>query len=299
MPRMKHDPTHLQSRGLPETINIHLTRSCNFGCRFCYAEFAECGSAHVAPDQLRRVLEAVGRADPLPTGRRRKVNFAGGEPLLYSGLSGSIKFCKQLGLLTSLVTNGSLLEERIIAGLSGSLDICAFSMDSGVAGTNAAIGRCGKGFRPDAQFYRTIAQRIREAGIRLKINSVVNRLNLSENLGTLVAALMPFRWKLFQVKEVIGQNHKTFAELAISVAEFEDFVAHNRRLVPPAVTVVPETADDMTGSYAMIAPNGCFFDSASGCHRYSRPILDVGIVEAFQDVTFDADKFVKRGGVYE
>src|SRR5207249_3102493 len=123
-----------------------------------------------------------------------------------------------------------------------------------------------------------------------------NRLNLSENLGDLVASLRPFRWKMFQVKEVIGQNDKSFAELAISAAEFDDFVARNRALVPPAVAIVPETADDMTDSYAMIAPNGCFFDSSQGHYRYSRPILNVGILEAFQEVAFDTEKFVKRGG---
>jgi len=65
------------------------------------------------------------------------------------------------------------------------------------------------------------------------------------------------------------------------------------------MVIVPETADAMTDSYAMIAPNGCFFDNSRGAYCYSRPILEVGIVEAFQDVEFDADKFLKRGGLYE
>jgi len=296
---MKDDTIQMQQRGLPETINIHLPRGCNFACRFCYAEFAECSSTRIPPDQLRQILDAIGRADPLPTARNRKVNFAGGEPLLYPGLPGIIEFSKGLGLMTSLVTNGSLLDERVMARLSRSLDICAVSMDSGIAETNDAIGRCGKAFWPDAQFYWTFAQRIRDAGMRFKVNTVVNRLNLSENLGELVASLLPFRWKLFQVKEVMGQNNKSFAELAISVTEFEDFVARNRVFVPPSVAVVPETANDMTASYAMIAPNGCFFDSSRGHHRYSRPILEVGIVEAFQEVAFDTEKFVRRGGSYE
>jgi radical S-adenosyl methionine domain-containing protein 2 len=296
---MKQNLIQIQSRGLPETINIHLTRQCNLGCRFCYAEFAECASPRIPPEHLACLLEMISRATPLPTGRRRKVNFAGGEPLLYPGFPDIVKLSKNLDLTTSIVTNGSLLDERTIARLAGGLDICAVSMDSGVAETNNSIGRCGKGFRPDAQFYRSRAQQILAAGIRFKVNTVVNRLNLSENLGDLVAAMQPFRWKLFQVKKVIGQNDKTFAEMAISVTEFDDFVARNRRLVRPRVAVVPETADDMAGSYAMIAPNGCFFDSVTGRHRHSRPILEVGIVEAFQDVVFDAEKFVVRGGVYE
>lgn len=296
---MKSNSTQDSSRELPETINIHLTRTCNFGCRYCYAEFAECGSSRIPPDQLLRIAKAIGSAAPLPGGRARKVNFAGGEPMLYAGLPDIIEFCKQLGLVTSLVTNGSLLDERIIVRLAGSLDICAVSVDSGRVETNDVIGRCGKGFRPDAQFYRGLAQRIRDAGIRFKVNTVVNRLNLSEDLGELVASLMPFRWKLFQVKEVIGQNDKTFAELAISVTEFADFVVRNRVLLPPSVAVIPETAEDMTASYAMIAPNGCFFDSSRGYHHYSQPILQAGIVEAFQEVAFNAEKFGKRGGLYE
>lgn len=296
---MNNTTSLVRSRELPETINIHLTRTCNFGCRYCYAEFAECGSTRIQPDHLRRIIEAIGRADPPPDGRTRKVNFAGGEPLVYAELPDILPFSKKLGLATSLVTNGSLLDERAIARLSGILDICAVSVDSGIVKTNDSIGRCGKHRRPDAQFYRVLAQRIRDAGMRFKVNTVVNRLNLAENLGDLVASLLPFRWKLFQVKEVIGQNEQTFAELAISVAEFQDFVARNRIYVPPSVAVIPETADDMTASYAMIAPNGCFFDSSRGCHRYSRPVLQAGIVEAFQEVAFDAEKFVRRGGSYE
>jgi len=213
---MNNTTSHVRSRELPETINIHLTRTCNFGCRYCYADFGECGSARIQPDHLRRIIEAIGRADSPLGGRSRKVNFAGGEPLLYTELPDILALSKQLGLATSLVTNGSLLNERTIARLSGMLDICAVSVDSGIVKTNDSIGRCGKGSRPDAVFYRVLAQRIRDAGIRFKVNTVVNRLNLSENLGELVASLLPFRWKLFQVKEVIGQNDITFVELAIS-----------------------------------------------------------------------------------
>jgi hypothetical protein len=39
---VKNVDVSVPTRELPETINIHLTRRCNFGCRFCYAQFAEC-----------------------------------------------------------------------------------------------------------------------------------------------------------------------------------------------------------------------------------------------------------------
>jgi radical S-adenosyl methionine domain-containing protein 2 len=287
------------TREIPKTINIHLTRRCNLGCNFCYAQFAESNSGQMPPATLRRILETIGAAPPSRVGRRRKVNFAGGEPLLYANLAGMVEFSKGLGLVTSIVTNGSLLTGSTLSRLAGALDICAISLDSGSPETNKAIGRFSESFQPDAQFYLTLGGCVKTAGIRLKINTVVNRHNLAENLGGLVSDLQPFRWKLFQVKKVIGQNHENFDDLANSTAEFEDFVMRNRRRLAPGITMVPETARTMSGSYAMIAPNGCFFDSAAGFHRYSRPILDVGVAEAFQDVAFDADKFVNRGGSYE
>jgi radical S-adenosyl methionine domain-containing protein 2 len=167
----------------PCTINIHLTRSCNFNCQFCYAGFGECGSSHLPPDQLRQILYEISRVQSYQNERKIKVNFAGGETLLYPALGGILGFCKQLGLTTSLVTNGFLLDESMVDQFSGALDICAISMDSGLPETNHAIGRCTRDFRPDALFYRSKVGHIHGAGIRLKVNTVVNRLNLHENLA--------------------------------------------------------------------------------------------------------------------
>ena len=104
---MENISSNTRFRELPETINIHLTRTCNFGCRYCYAGFAECGSVRIPPNQLRQIVAAIGQAEPLPDGRRRKVNFAGGEPLLYAGLPDAIGFSKQLGFLNWWEEEGS------------------------------------------------------------------------------------------------------------------------------------------------------------------------------------------------
>jgi hypothetical protein len=44
---------------------------------------------------------------------------------------------------------------------------------------------------------------------------------------------------------------------------------------------------------------GRFFDNAEGKHHYSEPILSVGIEEALNQICFDYQKFLSRGGVYE
>ena len=63
--------------------------------------------------------------------------------------------------------------------------------------------------------------------------------------------------------------------------------------------MVPESNDLMTGSYVMVDPAGRLFDNVSGHHTYSRPILKVGVDEAFGDVSVDSSRFLLRGGLYD
>ncbi|MCI0747408.1 MAG: viperin family antiviral radical SAM protein [Verrucomicrobia subdivision 3 bacterium] len=283
---------------VPATINIHLTRLCNFGCRYCYAEFRETGAVHIRRTEMFAILDAIAENHRVGT-QPRKVNFAGGEPFLYRNLPDLIDHAKKLALTTSVVTNGSLLTGELVSRLDGCLDILTLSVDSMKPDTNRQIGRHGRGTPLGFDDYLELAELVHGAGIRRKVNTVVNRLNLNENIGAQITALSAFRWKILQAKRILGQNDLQFEQMAVSTAEFHEYVARNRRQAQSDMVIVPETADDMTDSYAMIAPNGCFFDNSRGVYRYSRPILEVGIVEAFQDVEFDADKFVKRGGVYE
>ena len=286
-------------RTLPATVNIHLNRACNFGCRYCYAEFAELSVGMIPPNELREILTAIAAA-PLPAGiPQRKVNFAGGEPLLHPKIIAMIEYAHGLGLKTSIVTNGSRLTPETLARLSLSLDILTLSVDSTDPATSARIGRSRKNSTKPAPDYESIATEATRLGIRVKINTVVNRFNVTENLGTALLRFMPIRWKILQAKRVAGQNDAEFEQVAASDAEFIEYVARQKAIVGDAFPVIPETAEEMSGSYAMIAPNGCFFDSSAGRHHYGRRILSHGIVTAFQDVDFSESKFVERGGIYE
>ena len=290
---------HVDTRAvLPQTINIHLIRSCNFGCRYCYAGFTETGAVLIPPEQVREILDQIAMAPGVQGQGPRKVNFAGGEPFLYPKLIEVIYHAKRVGLTTSVVSNGSLLNSSLLVQLAGQLDILAVSVDSFSVDLNRRIGRCGRGSPPDFEHYQALAQSVRGAGIRLKINTVVNRLNLKEDIGPSITRMSPFRWKLLQAKCIIGQNDADFGDLAVSAHEFLAYVERNRRSAGSDVVVVPESADDMTSSYAMIAPNGCFFDNGSGSYRYSRPIVEVGLLKAFGEVEFSQDRFIKRGGLY-
>ncbi len=137
------------------------------------------------------------------------------------------------------------------------------------------------------------------SGIRLKVNRVVSALNHHEDFTRHIRRMRPERWKVFQVLPVGGQNEGSVEPLLVSGADFQAFIERHRGLEAEGIAVVPEDNEDMTGTYAMVAPNGCFYDNTTGRHRYSRPILQEGLEAAWGDVAFDHDAFLARGGVYD
>src|SRR6266545_7207698 len=153
---MKNKNSESTGRVLPATINIHLTRNCNFGCRYCYAEFKETGSSRIRREQMLAILDAIAKARISAGVDPRKVNFAGGEPFLHPDLCEFIAGSKNLGLKTSIVSNGSLLNDAVVSRLSGHLDILALSIDSLSSETNRRIGRCGRSEPPNVDQYQRI-----------------------------------------------------------------------------------------------------------------------------------------------
>lgn len=136
-------------------------------------------------------------------------------------------------------------------------------------------------------------------GIRVKINTVVNRVNVVEDFTAFVKAAHPLRWKLFQATRITGENEAGFERWHVTTPEFQSFVSRHAGLSIEGVVLVPETQTDIYGSYAMVGPNGCFFDNSSGTYRYSRRIVEVGIQSAWEDVEFSMERFRHRNGDYD
>ena len=276
------------------TVNYHMLKACNMSCGFCFATFLDISS--LIPLNREQCLELV---DMLCKAGFRKINFAGGEPTLCRWLPDLIRLAKSHGLVTSIVTNGSRITAEWLDGLAGYLDIVALSIDSVCTETQIEIGRVEKGKSPiDSPQYLALSEAIRDRDIRLKVNTVVNRANQSEDFRSFILAMNPERWKIFQALPVRGQNDARIDEFTVTDRQFERYVERNRTVERNGIRVVPENNDLMTGSYVMVDPHGRFFDNVEGGHSYSAPILDVGVTAALADVSVDTDLFEQRGGNY-
>ena len=226
---------------------------------------------------------------------QKKITFAGGEPTLFQHLGDALMHAKRIGMVTSIVTNGARLE-NLLENYGRHIDWVALSIDSTYENIQQNLGRGNGSYIRKCIKLASMCHRMK---IKLKMNTVITNLNYKEDFSELIKIIQPRRWKIFQVLPIIGQNDGDVDELLVDSDKFQEFISKNQHLENDKLQIVPENNDAMTGSYVMIDPEGRFFSNVDGTYLYSSPILKVGILEAFDEIEFNIDKFEKRKGRYE
>lgn len=75
------------------------------------------------------------------------------------------------------------------------LDILAISCDSFNEEVNVLIGR-GQGKKNHVEKIYQLRKWCQDYGVAFKINSVINQLNMEEDMNAQIKALNPVRWKV-------------------------------------------------------------------------------------------------------
>lgn len=277
---------------LPETVNYHFTPACNMQCAFCFSGFADCGSASL--ERHKAIIQAIASV-PCASNKPRRLNFAGGEPTSYPHLDELILEAHTCGLRTSVVTNGFNLVRHGLPDSFQSLELLGLSIDSLAPAVNRRTGRCVRNEVITEADWLRLAEQANAMGLPIKINTTVTAYNADEDLSGFVERMAPRRWKIFQGIVVEGQNDHGSGAWAIEPPALDRFVRRNAaRSIQPVV----EPEELMRGSYAMISPDGRFYDSTLGGHSYSDPILNVGMARAWSQIQFDSALFDERTHSY-
>lgn len=126
----------------PRELTLYLTDACNFRCHFgetpCKRE-AEGGVPHegaLTPDTLRAVLAQHPGI--------RSCCIAGfGEPLLHPDLPGLVAVLAERGVAAGIITNGSLLGQRVgmLRGFGATLAYVSVSLNAATAEEHATMSR--------------------------------------------------------------------------------------------------------------------------------------------------------------
>jgi len=275
---------------VPLSVNLVLTRKCNYNCKFCFG-----GLSFLDEEpNIDRILEIPYL---LKQAGCEKITFEGGEPFLFNGLVDLVKVSKDVGLTTSIISNGSLITRERLIELALYLDWLGLSIDSQHERVEKQLGRGNGGHIEKCV---RVAKWARESGIRLKINTVVTSLNYNEDLTGLLGELRPDRWKAFQVLGISNELNQNIGELSINEEQFKRFIEINKKVRKTGIPFVPESNGDMMGSYIMLLPDGKFFSNEGSLHRVSKSnLFDVGVNNAFAEVGWSEERFLGRGGLYD
>lgn len=261
------------------TLNFHLTKACNYRCKFCFVTFKELKEKGLSKEEHIKIIDMLFESKKF-----NKINFTGREPTLVKHLPDLVKYAKSLGFKTGMITNASLLSSSYLNLFINHLDNLIISIDSFQEETNLLIGRFDKNGMVSFEEQLRIAEFCHQNHIGFKINTVANRFNILETLTDKINQLKPKRWKIQQVTKIEGQNDEQFNKFKITEEEFLNFVNRNQLGLNPKIKFSGYNEEKVKNSYLLMDPLGRFYSDANGKHIYSPSILEVGIEKALSEL---------------
>jgi len=255
---------------LPNSINFHITQRCNYKCDFCFSTFDQNSHELSEIEQFELIKELTDNGC-------EKLNFAGGEPTLVQNLP-------------------NLLTKKFLKNIYKNIDLIGLSIDSSIEEINYQLGRCltrnNEKIKPYSHInlIKNRVELINKYSIRLKINTVVTSLNWDEDLTDLISLLHPKRWKIFELTLLNNAKCSFLSKFeSIKRWQFDKFIQTHKNLNP-----IIESNDISNESYLMITPNGKFFQNWYGEYYYSDSILEIGAMNAFEQIKFSYENFKTR-----
>lgn len=271
-------------------VNYHITNRCNFHCTYCFGKFNE--QKDPTLDDAKKIVDNIALYFTQNNITNGRINFAGGEPTLYEHLDELIDYTSSLGIQVSIVTNGSLLTQERIRSWQGNVSCIGISIDSIDCDTNLTIGRCCRNKVISLSQWSKLAKAIHNRGIDLKINTVVSRLNLDEDLSELYRVLSPKKIKLFQMHLIDGINDQAKPH-EITEREFDSFCERHKTFES---VIVAEPCGSMENSYLMVNPEGKFQLNNNGSYQTFGDLNTTSLSEILKTVPLDSEKFGSRYG---
>jgi radical S-adenosyl methionine domain-containing protein 2 len=261
-------------------INLHLLEKCNYHCKHCFARF----DSHklLLVQDWKQIIDNITKKSHIS-----RFNLAGGEPLLYQGLDEVIEYINTKNIQVSLITNGYLLSEERIREFKGRLSMLGISIDALHAEVLQKIGRCTK--RQEIfSMNRCIGlcKSIKENNIQLKINTVVTRLNLRENIGDLIQTICPDRWKILKMKQFSSDNNDN-SGLEITEDEFNKFCS-----MYTSISHVEEPS--LKSAYIIVDSKGWLVNNNNKNYQPAANLLQEDFVKGFDALHLDEKLYESR-----
>ncbi len=153
---------------LPRIVAIEVTNRCNLNCIHCRLGYKE--QQELDFSTVKRILDEIKELND-----KVIIILTGGEPLLNKDIYKMIEYSSSLGFITTLATNGTLIDLDTARKLKNSgLKRISISIDSlkkhdWIRNMNGALNQILKGI-----------ENIKNVGLEFQINTTVSKLNYKE-----------------------------------------------------------------------------------------------------------------------
>jgi len=260
-------------------VNLHLLEKCNYRCVHCFSLFNS--PEILSLSDWMKIVDNI-----LSCSSVKRLNLAGGEPLLLPWIYELAGYIHQKGVEVSIITNGSLLNEKMLQRTVFSM--VGISIDSFNEETLLKIGRCtDNGLVLSNKQYYLLCTLIKENGIDLKINTVVTKLNLEDDFSIL-KKIKPKRWKILRMQKFSSNNFDN-SHLAVSNEEFSAFCQKQENLGIPFIS-----EKIMYNSYIFIDPQGNLIDNTGGKYKSVGNLLDEDFTQCFGRLPLNRELYERR-----
>jgi radical SAM protein with 4Fe4S-binding SPASM domain len=198
-----------ETRPLPKTFVLELTRRCNHRCQYCYTawnapalDYDPAGTEEMSAQEIVRVVGKLRDETPV-----QSIALSGGEPLLRDDLPEIIAGIDALGIASVVITNGRLLTEEQVAATANR---CAYEVTllsfrrevhDQLAGRNGAWDAALKGMA-----------NVRQAGGTLVAVFVASRFNYMDLFKTAELAIALGAYGLMYNRLNLGAYNIRYAD---------------------------------------------------------------------------------------
>lgn len=269
---------------VPISVCWNITNMCNLSCGFCYKGL----SSEMMSENVWQLV-----VDKLAGSGVKRLVLSGGEPLLVKNINAILFAARNAGLLTSVITNGTLLDHDLSSQLTRSLDEITISLHS--IEESAGARTSSRDFINGLRNYGIFKNR----HVRKRVNTVITRQN-SRYINKIAEAVSLFdvdEWHLMQFFPLHAAT-----EVADRFYIDEDDFEHTCVEIQenwPLINVVVSNNSSMSGSYYSISPDGVVYTSRPGLIAKLGHILvdEIGVMT--KNANFNYERHINQYKIVE
>ena len=228
----------------PRTVHFDITGKCNSKCIYCYVTDRLDTSEELSTQQILRVLDELAELDTWT------IMVSGGEPFLKKDLLKILKRLEEIGISTSILTNGMFITDNIAKNLASlkNIGMIQISLDSSDPkhhnlhrGIEDAYEKTLKGIKNLKKY--GVTPKIEMVVTPYNVNDIENTIEFLYKLGvksiTIGPAMMHAgrgsknKQKLFFDKELLKSTGKKIMELnkkykgSMCISPIREFLAYS------------------------------------------------------------------------